>query len=203
MLFVDGENLTLRGQRLFSGGARRLIASRYWSKDVYLWAPYNDPSGVVIRARAFGEQAAGGTRASESGRLWGSHTRAYYYTSITGDEPKAEATRETLWQLGFEPRVFRKARSAKTKAVDITMTTEVLHHAFLSNYDAVAIVAGDRDYLPLIEEAKRLGKFVVVAFLTGPESGLSDELRLAADSFIDLNQWLYEEWLRFERDEAS
>jgi hypothetical protein len=37
MLFVDGENLTIRGQRVASYHGLSLSASANWRKDAYLW----------------------------------------------------------------------------------------------------------------------------------------------------------------------
>jgi uncharacterized LabA/DUF88 family protein len=48
------------------------------------------------------------------------------------------------------------------------------------NYERAVLIAGDGDYVPLIEEVKRLGKRVFVRFIgayTNPE------LKLSADDF--------------------
>lgn len=60
----------------------------------------------------------------------------------------------------------------------------MLSHAFLGNYDAAVLVAGDADYVPLVEEVKRLGKLVHVAFFGS--QGLSPELRRSADQFCEI-----------------
>jgi uncharacterized LabA/DUF88 family protein len=61
--------------------------------------------------------------------------------------------------------VFKKDKQGrKTKGVDITLTRDMLSHAFRGNYDVARLIAGDGDYLPLIEEVKRLGKRVQVCF---------------------------------------
>ena len=44
----------------------------------------------------------------------------------------------------------------RAKGVDIALTKDLLSHAFLDNYDAVVLVAGDGDYVPVVEELKRL-----------------------------------------------
>jgi uncharacterized LabA/DUF88 family protein len=95
--------------------------------------------------------------------------------------------REALWSIGFEHKVFKKdSKTEKTKAVDIALCTDILSHAYLNNYDVAMLVAGDRDYVPLIEELKHHGKVVVVAFFTGTDSDLSSELAQASDLFIDV-----------------
>jgi len=47
----------------------------------------------------------------------------------------------------------------------------MLSHAFLNNYDVATLIAGDADYVPLVEEVKRLGKVVYVLFFVS--NGLS------------------------------
>ena len=54
----------------------------------------------------------------------------------------------------------------------------------LDNYDAAVLIAGDSDYVPLVEEVKRRGKVVYVGFFVGPKSGLSEELKLSSDGFF-------------------
>ena len=43
--------------------------------------------------------------------------------------------------------------AAKAKGVDIALTTDMLSNAFLGNYDVAVLVAGDGDYVPLVEQA--------------------------------------------------
>jgi hypothetical protein len=37
MLFVDGENLTKRGQEVMKAAGVRLEPGPWWERDVYLW----------------------------------------------------------------------------------------------------------------------------------------------------------------------
>jgi uncharacterized LabA/DUF88 family protein len=90
--------------------------------------------------------------------------RAYYYTSVTGDDVKIAEVKQALRYLHFDPQVFKKTfRQQKSKGVDITLTKDMLSHAYSDNYDGVVLVAGDGDYVPLIEEVKRRGENVFVA----------------------------------------
>ena len=59
------------------------------------------------------------------------------------------------------------------------------------NYDVAVLLAGDG---ALILELKRLGKVVYVAFFLA--SGLSPELRLAADGFFELEPFSLYQWKR-------
>ena len=69
----------------------------------------------------------------------------------------------------------------ETKEVERCAQSRLFNH-----YDVAVLIAGDRDYVPLVEEIKRAGKGVVVSFFEGPESGLDAHLRLASDSFLSL-----------------
>jgi uncharacterized protein (TIGR00288 family) len=101
---------------------------------------------------------------------------------------------QALWSLGFTPQVFRRDKGRGSKGVDIALTKEMLSHAFRDNYDAAALVAADADYVPLVDEVKRLGKRVHVWFFNAP--CLSPKLKLSADVFIDLAPRFEDLWKR-------
>jgi hypothetical protein len=118
MMFVDGENFTIRGQHFASETKLKLIAGRFWKNNVFLWLP-----------DVLGRQT----------RLWttqvgmdvsGTAVRAHYYTSVQGDEPLVEETERALWELEFQPEVFRKPKDSTSKGVDITLARDMLSHAY-------------------------------------------------------------------------
>ena len=65
-------------------------------------------------------------------------------------------------------------------------------HAFLNNYDAAVLIAGDGDYVPLVQEVKRLGKVVYLEFFE--HCGLSPDLHLAADLFFEMQPFFLDRW---------
>jgi hypothetical protein len=157
MRFVDGENLTIQGQKLAQSPNTELAEGRHYRRDRFLWfTEQEDPRYAVqgdwtfLRLRSWAE-------------------RAYYYTTVQGSDEDLQSTRQALRELGFEPCVFKKPKGQKAKGVDISLTKDMLCHAFRDNY------------CPLVEELKRLGRIVIVEFFEG--EGLSKELRLAADDF--------------------
>src|SRR5215217_9628708 len=167
MMFVDGENLTIRAQRLAQDKGVQLREGPYYMQDVMVWMP----KVLATRNRLVEEG-----RPEELQRLG---VRAYYYTSTTGGEDVVGVVRSKLWHIGFQPVVFKKPKNRRaTKGVDIALTTDLLSNAYRENYDVAVLIAGDGDYVPLIEEVKRLGKIVHVAFFTAKGSGLSPELQL-------------------------
>jgi uncharacterized LabA/DUF88 family protein len=172
MLFVDGENLTIRAQNIAKDRGLTLPVGPNYQPDVFFWPPNMRPTEAITNVDA------------APTKVQPHATRAYYYTSIVGDDQKLLATREALWNLGFHPEVFRKRRREETaKAVDIALAKDFLSHAFLDNYEVAVLVSGDGDYVPLIHEVKRLGKIVYIVFFVA--SGLNPELRLAADKCFD------------------
>lgn len=179
MLFVDGENFTIRGQKVAEDFGLSLRSGSHYEEDVLLWLPGLKPHGLMA---SMGE--------GQSQEL---AVRAYYYTTVQGDELRVDDVRGRLWELGFHPEVFRKPKRRKAKGVDITLTKDMLSHAYYGNYTIAVLLAGDADYVPLVQEVKRLGKIVFVgSFL---DSGFSDELRLASDWTFDLTRPFVHEWL--------
>jgi uncharacterized LabA/DUF88 family protein len=183
MMFVDGENLTIRAQKLAQDKDIPLQEGPYYMRDVLVWLP-----DIVATTRLLH---------NENGlpelQLLG--VRAYYYTSTTADEDKIRSIRESLWDIGFQPKVFKKPRrQARTKGVDIALATDLLGNAYRGNYDAAVLVAGDGDYVPLVEEVKRLGKVVHVVFFGEKGRGLSPELRLASDRFWEMEDAFTTSW---------
>jgi hypothetical protein len=108
MMFVDGENLTIRTQRLAADSGVRLVVGGHFMTDTFVWLP-----GVR------------GTQAVTPGylELQPHAIRASYYTNVGGDDDKIWAVREQIRELGFSPHVFKKGRREdKAKAVDVTLT---------------------------------------------------------------------------------
>jgi uncharacterized LabA/DUF88 family protein len=181
MLFVDGENLTIRAQKLASDKAVNLQEGADYRKNVFVWFPGLKATPAL-------------TNTADSPIKVQDHAmRAYYYTSLTGDETQVLSVKRALRSRGFHPEVFKKIRpQEKAKGVDIALAKDFLSHAFLNNYDVAVLVAGDGDYVPLITEVKRLGKIVYVAFFR--DYGLSTELHLAADMFFEMEHFFLERW---------
>jgi len=77
-------------------------------------------------------------------------------------------------------------KSYEEKGVDMALGMDMLIDGFQKHFDCAILVSGDRDYARLIERVRRdCGWSVEVAFF---ELGLSSELRLSAQKFINLTQ---------------
>jgi uncharacterized LabA/DUF88 family protein len=181
MLFVDGENLTIQAEKLTQGISLR--EGTHYTPEVFVWMP-------TFSARENIYSGAGLP-------IYGDAIRSHYYTSCVGDDQKLFKIKENLRGLGFHPGVFKKPQGrAKSKGVDITLTKDMLSHAFLNNYQIAVLIAGDADYVPLVQEVQRLGKIVYVAFFSEEQAGLSRELRVTADGFYDLGAKFSKAWNR-------
>jgi len=165
MVFVDGENLAIRyGNLVQSRGATIPEHVRY-EPGVYVWST-----------------------AMMNMTYWGGIVHRHYYTSVQGDDPKLLEVVEKLKAAGIEsPNVFKKNKAKGSKRVDISLTTDMLLHAARKNFGVGVLVAGDEDYVPLVEAVKSEGRRVYVWFVS---DGLSAELRRAADHFGDLDEIL-------------
>jgi NYN domain len=150
MVFVDGENFALRAKDFAASRGLELKPGRQYEPDLYVWMPETPPLTWLS--------------GSESAELRRRATRAYYYTSVTGDTDRINTIRRALWELGFHPDVFKGKRGEKAKGVDIALSKDLLSHAYLDNYDVAVLVAGDGDYIPLVDEVKRRGKVVYGSF---------------------------------------
>lgn len=176
ILFVDGENLTLRYQALLTAGLKPRQNVLHL-QDVFVWHPkLTGNSDFELRKVV----------------------RVCYYTSVVGDDQQVRDVRRKLAEVRFTtiaddggmsgqivPIVFKKpSKSQKTRNVDIQIVIDVMRFAFTDEIDRVYLASGDGDYLPLIQEVMRRGKQVeLLAF----SSGLSSVLPYSVDSFYNLD----------------
>lgn len=138
MIFVDGENLAIRYKHHIQEHNIDVPDHVKHVEDVYVWSDL----------------------ANQRNHTACSLVRSYYYTCARGDHGKIEQLSDELLDCGIsDPRVFKKEKKT-SKRVDITLITETLSHAFNDNYEIAVLVAGDEDYVPLVQELKRSGKQV-------------------------------------------
>jgi uncharacterized LabA/DUF88 family protein len=81
-------------------------------------------------------------------------------------------------------------RGPRQKAVDTLLAVEMVSGAYNKRFDVALLIAGDADFVPIVNEVRRAGPHVVVAAATDPTNqsryNYSTELRRAADRFIEL-----------------
>jgi uncharacterized LabA/DUF88 family protein len=186
MMFVDGENLAIRGRAVADAFGFTLDEGPFFRRNVFLWLPN-------VKGRANLTDAAAG-----SVKLQTAAIRAFYYTSVSGSDEVIQGVRRSLRDLDFDPVVFRRPSDPhrKAKGVDISLTKDMLSNAFMSNYDVAFLIAGDGDYVPLVHEVKRLGKVVFVGFFDHPAAGLNEELKIVSDNFFEMWPFMRDQWNR-------
>jgi uncharacterized LabA/DUF88 family protein len=170
MLFVDGENITIRAQEHAEKNNRVLPSTAsVYLKDVYFWPAdiFGDPARV---AQFY-------PNLQDFGR------RSCYYTSARGSDEKLDEIRHALRDVGFRPTVFKRTGSRGAKGVDISLATDMLSNAYRNNFEVAILASGDGDFLPVVEEVQRLGKAL---YLLSVGDKVSPGLILASDRNLDL-----------------
>jgi uncharacterized LabA/DUF88 family protein len=200
MLFVDGENLTLEAQKVSQRLPKlKLTEGPYYSTDTFVWMPERLATENLLTPESFDPSIPIQTIPSREPNvpLQAHAIRAHYYTTVTGSTEKSDSIKNSLWNIGFTPYVFWKKKDAKSKGVDIALTTDLLSNAYRDNYDVAVLCAGDGDYVPLVEEVKRLGKVVYLLFFDG--NPLNDKLMYASDTFHSgFGQIFVEAWHHYK-----
>lgn len=124
-------------------------------------------------------------------------TLAYVAKSKTGEET---AFFEALTQAGIELKVKdvqEFASGAKKADWDVGMAVDAI--AMSNRVDAVVLVTGDGDFVPLVEYLKSHGvRCEVVAF----EASTNAQLKVVADSFLDVSSDLNRFLIRGTRGRA-
>jgi len=167
MVFIDGENLAIRYGNLLKKRQESPRNHVYYEPNVYAWSSrlQSIPAVDIVRR--------------------------YYYTSVQGDDVRRNSVDKALKSAGIEaPRVFKKDKTKGSKRVDITLATEMIVHATRKHYNMAFLVAGDEDYVPLVEAVQKEGARVHVWFIP---DGLSPALEHVADSYVDLEPFLFED----------
>ncbi|MBD2232638.1 NYN domain-containing protein [Phormidium tenue] len=180
--FADGENLTLRYQEMVENGCIP-TDEVFHIPDLVVWHP----------------------KITE--QYYCDFTRLSFYQTVVGAEEQLDWYRQEISKIQFSystgggdsalegtgslyPKLFKKAKKGKkTKSVDINLTVDMMRYANDRKFDALLLLSGDGDYLPLVEELTRQGKQVWLAAFS---SGLSQRLRFAADDFTDLDKLFFQ-----------
>jgi uncharacterized LabA/DUF88 family protein len=176
MMFIDGENLVYRYQDMVRSGKTAKGPFLNHVQDVYVWQPNFCALNSGFNA-----------------------LRSYLYTSVIGDSDKVAGTADEIalrevncdlhatsaYTRCLTPRVTKRASNMrKSKAVDISLVTDLLSHSLRGNLDVAYLLSGDGDFVPAVEEVKRAG---VTVFISAFSSGLSLTLKRSADHFCLLD----------------
>jgi uncharacterized LabA/DUF88 family protein len=157
MIFIDGTN--------FLRGLGREIG-------IDKFKAYNPSHEALDLAAIYINMASGAISRTEL-------IRTYWFASYKGNEETKFNLSEKIRKLGFEPLLYQ-LRGDREKGVDIALTMSMLTNAFNQNFDIGLLIAGDEDYLELVNEVKRYGPIMCGSYFS---EGLSPRLKLAFDHF--------------------
>lgn len=110
-----------------------------------------------------------------SGNMVGELIRAYYYDAIIDEKEKVEREKQQKFfdklrrlpfcALRLGRLVKTEKRGYKQKGVDILMAVDMLTKAYENHYEIAVLVAGDGDFVDLVEAVKDAGKRVFGAYI--------------------------------------
>lgn len=181
MVFVDGENLTARAESVCSERDENPNEEYFYRDGVYFWGNTN---GNYIESYSRVRSTVGNSAAG----LTFNPIRAKFYATCGSGNGVDERVARELKSKGFTPEVFPVSSSEDQTfdRLDVQLATDLVGNAYRDNYTAAVLVGGDGDYVPAVQEAQRQGKVIFLAAFDHPKGGISEELRLQCDYFIDL-----------------
>jgi hypothetical protein len=174
----------------------------------YLRRRYADAMQRVFRED--GEIDIGAVRTWIQGKFGSGDTprRVFYYDCLGDIKSNSETEEEFRTRVenqkaefqriqsipGFHLRLGRltgRAGNTRQKGVDVLLAAEMLDHSVRKNMDQAWLLAGDADFVPLVEAVTRLGTWVEVFY---DSHAASKELHSAADQgiafgFLDMYSW--------------
>lgn len=112
--------------------------------------------------------------------------KAFYYDAHDGEEETEALFQRIQRERGYHVRlgVLQGAgKGLRQKEVDIRLAVDMLTHAVNGNMSSAYLLAGDRDFRPLVDALVGLGVNVTVLY---DASSISQELLGAADDAIEL-----------------
>lgn len=107
---------------------------------------------------------------------------------LWGSPPPSDSFWKMVEKMGFQVVTYDRNAAGKEKKVDVAIAHSITKDAYTvidKNDSEIVLVAGDKDYVPVIEDLKTEGFRVVVVFW----DHAARELKEAATKFISLNQW--------------
>ncbi len=165
--YVDNSNFFIEGQRLAAvkkKAATDLVDAMSRGIVDISWQPdYGRLHGLICGQR----------HEIGAAKLWGSL-------------PPKDSFWEMVKSKGFKVTTFDKY-FGKEKKVDVAIAVEMMFDApgLDKQNSEIILVAGDKDFVPIVEKLKSLGYKVCVVFW----DHAANELKQAATSFFSLNKW--------------
>lgn len=156
-LFVDNSNLWIEGKRISGRNFTPRLESNYWYR-----IEYGKLIAHILESRSLGDVP----------KLYGS------------EPPPNDSVWKVIRSKGFDVKVFKRNIFNKEKGVDMKMGMDIIKLIMTIKTPAtIAIVAGDADFVPVVEEARQYGWEVEVWYW----SNAAGDLKKSASYFSDLD----------------
>lgn len=160
---MSGPSVSYRQVMVFvDGGYLREYLKKKWGNDEFSTGVFQQLVRELVGMVYYGQ-------------IFGELIRIYYYDAIVDEHEKAERERqqrffEDLRRLPFcavrlGSLVKSNAKGYKQKGVDILMAIDMLGKAYEKHYEMAVLVAGDRDFVDLVEAVKNTGARVYGAYI--------------------------------------
>ena len=169
-IYIDNSNVFIEGQRV-SAVKEGMALDIYdaMERRVFNWA-YKLDYGKLH------EYLCGDGQEIGCAKLWGS-------------PPPSDSFWAMVERKGFEVKTYDRNASGHEKKVDVAIAHSITKDAYTvidKENSEIVLVAGDKDYMPVIDDLKNEGYRIVVVFW----DQAATEVKQAATKFISLNQWL-------------
>lgn len=109
---------------------------------------------------------------------------------LWGSPPPGDSFWQMVERYGFKVTKFDRNQAGKEKKVDVAiahqMTKDAYSGVITKGRDEMTLVAGDKDFVPVVEDLVASGFIVDVVFW----NHAATELKQAATKFVDLNPYL-------------
>lgn len=160
-IFVDNSNLWIEGKKFSGKQQNPPVKSNYHYR-----IEYGKLLGHVLGERELGDVP----------KLYGS------------EPPPNDSVWNMIRSKGFDVNVFKRNVFGKEKGVDMKMGIDITELVLTAPSSAtIAIVAGDADFVPVVEKAREKRWATEVWYW----SNAANELKQAADRFEELDSALY------------
>jgi len=106
--------------------------------------------------------------------------------SLWGSPPPGDTFWKMVESYGFKSTIYERSVAGKEKKVDVAIAHRMTKDAYTvidRTSSGITLVAGDKDYVPVVEDLKSEGFVIIVAFW----SHAARELKQAATHFFDLD----------------
>jgi uncharacterized LabA/DUF88 family protein len=135
-------------------------------------------------------------------------SRSFYYDCLNDIKLKGESEADFRLRVNTQEDLFNEiseisnchvrlgsltgtAKNRRQKEVDILLAVDMMNHAVRQNAQKVLLLAGDRDFKPVVESLVNMGVFVEVL---GDKRNTSMELARAADVYHRIRLKSYYDW---------